>query len=156
MEKTSTPTLMPAYLTKRGLVALWEKGGSMASSGCATIVAQDDGKRPCAAYINPPGPISNGEHALIPLRSGFYIIKTRQEDEVFEHEVYKILKTFTQNENGQKKGFIQVRQINRFSNGKWENQLAKKLNSAVKAAEKKATTYLCRTAVYVQQPSNFK
>ncbi len=152
MEKTSTPTIMPAYLTKRGLIALWERGGSMSTSGSATIIVQDDGKRPCAAYINPPGPISNGEHALVPLRPGFYIIKTKQEDEAFEHEVYKILKTFTQKENGQKKGFIQVRQINRFTNGKWQNQLAQKLSSAIKAAERKATTYLCRAAVFVKEP----
>ena len=152
MEKPSTLMTLPARLTKQGYIALWEKGGSMANIGTATIIADDQGKKPCAAFINPPGPISNREHALVPVHRGFYIIKSRQENENFEHEVYKVLKTFTKTENGRKNGFVEVRLINCFQQNKWENQLGKKLTSAVKTAEKKATTYLCRTALYVLPP----
>lgn len=153
MEKSSDLMIFPARLTKSGYIALWEKGGGMALAGTATIIVNAEGKKPCAAYVNPPGPISNGEHALIPVYHGFYIIKSRQENEDFEHEVYKVLRTCTKTENGQKQGFIKVRLINRFREGKWENQLGKKLISAVKAAERKATTFHCRDVVYALPPT---
>lgn len=140
--------MMNADLTKRGLVSVWERGGGFSNTGRATIIARPDGTMPTAVYIRRRGMLACEEHALIPVHPGYFIIDSYHHHGDFEHTIYKVIRTFTEGEGDNKKGFIEVAQVNSFDQGEWDAPIAN-LEAAVAAAERKATSYHCRSAVYV-------
>jgi len=61
-------------ISKSGIPCMWEKGGGMSSIGHATIIADSVGgpKRPI--FVRKKGELSCGEHALIPVVTGDYVV----------------------------------------------------------------------------------
>lgn len=60
--------------TKKGFPCLWESGGGYINTGEATIIASPSGGPKKPVYIRNRGPLANGNHALIILGVGDYII----------------------------------------------------------------------------------
>lgn len=121
--------------TKKGYPAFWEAGGGSTNTGEATIIASKDGQPKKAIYIRSRGHLSNGEHALIPITVGDYIIRADHHRGDFEIFVYRITEI--------SKEEASIKKIAEFSNGEWDN-LPQFLEDAVEAAMKKATCYHCR------------
>ncbi len=140
--------IMNANLTKRGLVSMWESGGGMCNTGNAVIIAKSDGAKATAVYIRRRGQLSCDDHALIPVHPGYFIIKSYHHHRDFQHEIFQVIRVFTEGEGENKKGFVEVALINSFDEGEWDAPLGN-LEDAVAAAEAKATDYHCRSAYYV-------
>ena len=138
--------------TKKGGYAMWEKGGGLSDRGESTIIAGKDGrpKKPIRR-----GCLANGEHALIPVEEGDYIINAFHNDAFHNVEgdcditIYKI--TGFEEFKGEKYAVVE------YCNGKcnmmdqicyecdeWEEPLPAFLEDAVQAAMEKATCYHCR------------
>ena len=62
-------------LSKRGLPCLWECGGATSNKGSAIIIASSKGEPKEALCL---GSHSNGQHALIPVQIGDYIVCSHQ------------------------------------------------------------------------------
>ena len=139
---------MNASLTKRGFVSLWEQGGGFSNKGHATIICKSDGSKPTTTYVRRRGMLACKEHALVPVHEGFYIIESYHHHRDFAHKIYKVVRTFTEGEGENKKGFVEVALVNSFDEGEWDAPLGN-LEAAVAAAESKATDYHCRSAYYV-------
>ena len=69
MEKISITT------TKRGFPAMWESGGGMTSGGSATIITGSKGEPRRPVYMPGGGHLACGEHALITVHEGFYVVR---------------------------------------------------------------------------------
>lgn len=140
--------VMNADLTKRGLVSLWEKGGGYCNTGRATIICKADGSKPTAVYVRRRGQLACEEHALVPVHSGYLIIESYHHHGDFEHQIYKVLRTFTEGEGDKMQGKIEVIKVNSFDQGEWDDPLGN-LEAAVAAAEAKAKDYHCRSPYWV-------
>lgn len=73
----------PIEITKSGLTAMWEKGGSFTNTGSVTIIADHNGypKRPVC--VRTRGDLACGNHALIPIRTGDVVVSVdRHHDKV--------------------------------------------------------------------------
>src|SRR5690606_4267060 len=77
--------------TKKGYPALWECGGGFTNTGEATIIAGKDGQPKKAIYVRRRGHLANGEHALVILEVGDYVISANHHREDFNIYIYKIL-----------------------------------------------------------------
>lgn len=137
--------------TKRGIAATWEKGGGMTSGGSATIIAKPDGSKPRAVYVPRGGHLACGEHALIAVHEGYYLVYagvsrgTRS-----SATIERIVATSVKDVHGQKfEATAEVEVVNTFSQGEWDKPLEQKLEATVEAAFRKASTYHCRSAVYI-------
>ena len=139
--------------TKNGVPCLWEEGGMWEKGGSdrgeSTIIAGKDG-RPKRAVRK--GQLANGEHALVVLEPGDFVINAYyyqyyQED--FQIEIYKIIE-FEERDK-------EMYAVAKLYNGKyhmdyqickglpeWEEPLPSFLEDAVQAAMAKATCYNCR------------
>ena len=143
-QMNNSTTLMNADVTKSGFVSLWEQGGSRRNTGEAIIVAKPDGTMPTAVYIPKGGHLFNGQHALIPVHPGYWVIKTSHYRQDFSHEIYEVVCGFVEN-NVPK---VELRKINEFSRGEWNVPVKIYFKAAIEAAEKKATDYHCRSAYF--------
>lgn len=137
-----------ASLTRKGFVSLWEEGGSYRNTGSARIICKADGSMPTATYICRRGHLSCGEHALVPVHEGFYVIESDHHRGDFAHQIFKVVRTFTKEVDGALKGFVEMELVNSFYEGEWDAPL-EHLEAAVAAAEEKAATYHCRDPYYV-------
>lgn len=68
-------TLNDIVITKGGWPALWERGGALSRRGSATIVAEADGSKPRPILVKTRGHLACGQHALVGLRAGMYVIR---------------------------------------------------------------------------------
>jgi hypothetical protein len=127
--------------TKKGLPALWEAGGGYSNTGDATIIAGVDGQPKKAIYVRSRGHLANGEHALIPIAVGDYIISADHHRGDFEIFVYRITEILKEE--------VSIEKIAEFSNGEWDAELPAYLEAAVQSAVEKATCYHCREPHYV-------
>ena len=128
--------------TKRGFPAMWERGGACTNSGGARIIAKSDGSVPTAVYIPTGGHLSNGEHALIPIHIGYFVIsvaKHRDDLEVFIFKVHEV----RDNE-------AVLEQVNCYDRGEWDKDPEDFLGAAISAAIQKADCYHCRRAMYAK------
>lgn len=142
MEEKNSVRTFSAELSKRGLVSLWETGGGYSNSGDAQIICKADGSMPTAIYMPRGGHLACGAHALIPVHSGYVIICSSHRRGDFEHRLYKVVSMSAETKE------VKAELINEFSQGEWTSPLPQNLEVAVEAAEEKATTYHCRSAVY--------
>jgi len=144
----SNNQVMNTELTKRGYISLWECGGGCCNTGNSVIIARSDGSKPTAVYVRRRGQLSCDNHALIPVHPGYFIIKSYHHRGDFEHEIFQVIRVFTEGEGEAKRGKAEVVRINSFDEGEWDAPLAENLEAAVAAAENKATDYHCRSVYY--------
>lgn len=126
--------------TKKGFPAMWEAGGGMTNTGFATIIAGPDGRRKKPVYIRRSGHLSCENHALFIVEVGDLVIETGHHRLDFETSVYRIEAI-----DGDE---ARLQLLYDFSQGQWDVEPPASIMEAVKAAEKKATTYHCRYPVY--------
>lgn len=125
-------------LTRKGLPAIWEAGGGKTRTGWAQIIAGADGapKRPLS--VRRSGHLALGNHALIPVSCGDYIVWARRGGQQPEVEVAVIGNI----DESTATAFAAV--IVERINGVWTQPLPSRLEAAVEAAERKAACYHCR------------
>lgn len=126
-------------LSKRGLPCLWECGGATSNKGSAVIIASNKGEPKQALCL---GSHSNGQHALIPIEIGDYIVGCSQFHKEFSFSIFKIISI-----EGDK-GILQ--EVNSFDRGEWDMDLDNIHVPAVRAAKEKCTSYHCRGAFFAK------
>jgi hypothetical protein len=131
--------------TKKGYPAFWEAGGGFTNTGEATIIANKDGQPKKALYVRSGGQLANGEHALVILEVGDYIIEANHHREDFKIKIYKVLDFEVKKEET----YAVMEQANCFSRGEWDVELPAYLEAAVQAAVEKATCYHCREPHFI-------
>lgn len=136
--------MMKIERTKKGFPALWECGGGYTNTGKATIIAGKDGQPKKAIYVRRRGHLANGEHALIPIAVGDYVICAGHHREDFNIYIYKILQFKTEKEED----VAIVELTYEFSRGEWDKEPPAYLEQAVRTAMEKATCYHCREPHY--------
>lgn len=77
-------------LSRSGIPCLWESGGGMTNTGEAVIIAGPSGEKKKPIHIRKRGHLACGEHALIPVEAGDYIITTYRHRAEYQNDVYKI------------------------------------------------------------------
>lgn len=137
--------------TKRGFPAMWESGGGMTSGGSATIIAGRNGEACRPVFMPRGGHLACGEHALICVHEGYYIVHTRvSHGERFSATIQRIVTTSVKDIDGEKwEAFAEVEEINTFSRGEWNISLDEKFVKVVEAGFRKASSYHCRSAYFV-------
>lgn len=70
-------------ITKSGLTAMWERGGSFTNTGWVTIIADCNGYAKRPVCVRTCGDLACGNHALIPVATGDVIVSVdRHHDKV--------------------------------------------------------------------------
>lgn len=137
--------------TKRGLPAVWETGGGLTSGGSATIIAKPDGSKPRAVFVRTRGHLAGGPHALVCVHKGYYLVHAGVGRGVRQSAtIERIVSTSVKDIDGEKwEATAEVEVVNTFSRGEWDSPLDEKLEAAVEAAFRKASSYHCRSAYYI-------
>jgi hypothetical protein len=137
--------------TKRGFAAMWESGGGLTSGGSATIITGRNGEPRRPVYMPRGGHLACGNHALITVHEGFYIVHagvsrgTRS-----SASIQRIVKVSVKDIDGERwEATADVEEVNTFSRGEWDKPLDEKFVPAVEAAFRKAGSYHCRSAYYI-------
>lgn len=128
-------TLNDIVITKGGWPALWERGGALSRRGSATIVAEADGSKPRPILVKTRGHLACGQHALVGLRAGMYVISAGRSGAV---SIKRIKRVGVQG----REVLAEVEEVD-------SSSIPPKLQPAVQAAVTKARTYHCRFAVWV-------
>jgi hypothetical protein len=137
--------------TKRGFAAMWESGGGMTSGGSATIITGRNGEARRPVYMPRGGHLACGDHALITVHEGFHIIRASVSRGSRESAtISRIVSTSVKDIDGVKfEAAAEVEELNRYSRGEWDHPLDAKFEKAVEAAFRKAGSYHCRSACYI-------
>ena len=77
--------------TKKGFPALWECGGGYTNTGEATIIASSSGGPKKPVYVRRRGHLANGQHALLVLEKGDYIIECDHHRKDFNIDIFQIV-----------------------------------------------------------------
>lgn len=128
--------------TKRGLPAIWEQGGGFSNTGSAQVVAGPGGQPLKPVYIRRRGPLACGQHALLVIRPGCYIVQADHHRRDFDIEVLRVV------EIGEE---ATCEQVASFSRGEWSQDPPPELEAAIRAAKEKATCYHCRRPHFVAE-----
>jgi len=133
--------------TRSGLPALWEKGGAGTNTGNSTVIADGRCEPPTATYIRTRGSLSCGEHALVIMKPGMYVVTADQHRGDFRVRVRKI--TAIHGIGGEFEA--EVEDVATFDQAEWVPPLPPLLERAVAAAKVKASDYHCRTVHFVKE-----
>lgn len=132
-------------LSKRGLPCLWEEGGANSNTGGCTIIGDTNCRPKKPIYIATRGHLSNGDHALIPVRTNDIVVQCSQWRHDFTINIYKII-SFNLEE---KEATLELR--NSFDMGEWDYDLLQKYVEIVEVAKNKSTSYHCRTPYFIKE-----
>ena len=130
---------------------MWESGGGLTSGGSATIITGRNGEKRRPIYIPRGGHLACGNHALIGVDDGFYIVTASvRRGSRDTASVVRIVSTSVKDIDGEKwEAKADVEEVNTFSRGEWDHPLDEKFASAVEAAFRKASSYHCRSVYYI-------
>lgn len=128
-------TLNDVVVTRGGWPALWEQGGALSRRGSAVVITESDGSKPRPILVRTRGHLACGQHALVGLRAGMYIINAGRSGAV---DIKRIKRVGVQGD----KALAEVEEVD-------SSSIPSKLQPAVQAAKTKADTYHCRFAVWV-------
>ena len=123
-------------ISKKGITCLWEEGGGMTKTGCASVIAGRNGEPKCAIYVRTHGDLSNGNHALIPVEPGDYVVEAGYGHGKDYFTVDRIVKI---NKDEATAEYEEVTEIPRC------------LLNAIDAAIQKSNDNHCRTPYYIYQ-----
>jgi len=137
--------------TKRGFAAMWESGGGYTSHGSSIVITGRNGEPRRPIYVPRGGHLACGNHALIGIAEGFYIVKASvRHGSRSSTSIAEIKSISVKDIHGEKfEASAEVETVNTFSEGEWDRPLEQKFESAVEAAFRKAGVYHCRSAYYV-------
>lgn len=77
-------------ISRHGIPALWECGGSYTKTGFATIIADKSGYRKTALCIRYRGTLACSNHALVPIKEGDVVIESERQRDKVSVVVYRI------------------------------------------------------------------
>lgn len=132
---------------KNGNACLFEFGGAIARLiflGAAQIITGPNGEKKEAELIKSGSNIANGNHALIPIEVGDYVINVTGCNDMTLISIYKITSI---DEDGVDDRCCAVETIEENSTA------ARLLEPAIVAALEKAETLHCRKAMYIKEIS---
>lgn len=135
-------TLNDIVVTGGGWPALWERGGALSRRGSATVITESDGAKPRPILVRTHGHLACGNHALVGLRAGMYVISAGRSGAV---DIKRIKRLGVKNQ----KALVEVEEVD-------ASTIPSELQPAVQAAVKKADTYHCRFAVWVDSKAAMK
>lgn len=138
----------PIERTKRSLPAVWEAGGGYTNTGWARVIADKYGYPKAPIYIRRRGELAGGDHALIVVQPGDYIIEADHHRKDFEIEVLRVEKIPMDPEDP-KYNEITVSRVAMFDQGEWFPTPPSSLDKAIEAVKAKATDYHCRHPIFV-------
>lgn len=133
---------LDVIVTKGGWPALWERGGALSRRGYAVVITESDGSKPRPILVRTRGHLACGQHALVGLRAGMYVISAGRSGAV---EIKRIVSLGVKNQ----KALVEVEEVD-------ASTIPSELQPAVQAALKKADTYHCRYAVWVDSSAAMK
>jgi len=132
-------------LTNSRKPAHWESGGGTTSTGRAVIVTDRHYQRLDPLYVKRKGPLSNANHALLPLKKGYKLIYVWHFNEDFEIVIMELKSV---------KGNIgEFEVLNHFVEDSQHDWRDKLYSDAVKAGIAKSKDYHCRKPYYINEPS---
>ena len=123
-------TLNDIVVTKGGWPALWERGGATTRRGSAVVITEPDGAKPRPVLVKTRGHLACGQHALVGLRAGMYVISAGRSGAV---SIKRIKRVGVQG----RKVLAEIKKVD-------SSSIPPKLQPAVQAAVTKARTYHCR------------
>ena len=129
--------------TKKGLPALWEKGGGWTNTGRSQIICDPNGRPKVPIYIRRRGQLACKQHALFVIEVGGMVIKAAHHRRDFSITVYRI-EQILDNE-------ACLIPLHSFDQGEWDCEPDRHLAAAVEAAKRKATCYHCRSPHYIAE-----
>lgn len=138
--------LIEIEVSRRGIPCLWEQGGGYSNTGKAQIIASPDGTPKTAIYIARGGHLACGQHALIPVSQGDFVISLSHHRKDFQIAIMKILAI----EAVEEKATVDT--VAFFAMGEWDEEFPEFLRPAIAASKAKATEYHCRSPFYVIAP----
>ena len=128
-------TLNDIVVTKGGWPALWERGGATTRRGSAVVITEPDGAKPRPILVRTRGHLACGQHTLVGLRAGMYVISAGRSGAV---DIKRIKRLGVKNQ----KALVEVEEVD-------ASTIPSELQPAVQAAVKKANIFHCRYAVWV-------
>jgi len=106
-----------------------------------SIVSTENGQKKKAIYIKKSGHLANGNHALIIIEIGDFIIRSYQKRLDFWIQIYKIVSI--------EQEYAITELIYEFSNNQWNVEPPEFLTPAIEASKEKATCYHCRSPHFI-------
>jgi len=133
--------------TRSGLPALWEKGGAGTNTGDSVIIADHRGEPPVATYIKTRGSLSCGEHALVIVKPGMFVVTANQHRSDFRIRIQRIVTIH--GIGGEFEAEVEL--MTEFDQNEWVPLLPDFLSKATEAAKKKASDYHCRSVFFAKE-----
>ena len=140
MEKT-----IRIELSKRGLPCIWEEGGAGSNTGSCTLIGDKNCKPKKPIYVATRGHLSNGNHALIPVKVNDIVVECSQWRGEFTLNIYRIILLNLE----EKEATLKL--VNSFDNNEWEFDLLQQYCDIVETAKRKARTYHCRNPYFIKE-----
>lgn len=128
-------------LTHSRKPAYWESGGGTTSTGRAVIVTDRHYQRLDPLYVRRKGTLSNGNHALLPLRRGYKVIHVWH----FNNEIEVVIMEV----RGTKGNIGEFEVVAHFSEDTQHDWKDKLYADAIKAGINKSKDYHCRVPYYI-------
>ncbi|HHT96686.1 MAG TPA: hypothetical protein GXZ90_02170 [Clostridiales bacterium] len=135
-------------LSNSGIPCLWEEGGGASNTGRAIIIAGAKGQALNPIYIKRKGHLSNGQHALISVEAGCYIIEAWHQRGDFEINIYQV-----KDVKGEK---ATVEEVATFNMNEWNKPVPAFLGDAIKASKEKATQYHCKEPYFINKDKQYE
>ena len=129
--------------TGTGKPAYWESGGATTNTGRAVIVTDRHYQKLTPLYIKRKGNLSNKNHALLPLHTGYKIIYVWHHREDFEITIFSV--------KGLSGDHAFLEHVASYTDSEQRNYVDGIWKDAIEAAKRKALTYHCRTPFYIDK-----
>ena len=132
----------------KNIPCLWEEGGALMNRGEAQIIANWAGKPAHALFVNRRGNLACGQHALVPVAKGYFIIEAKHKLDVFVINIYEINDINVP----LKKAYADL--VHSYDGEDWDDRFDEQkldfFNMAIIAARSKAQDLHCEKTYYVE------
>ena len=140
MEKT-----IRIELSKRGLPCIWEEGGAGSNTGSCTLIGDRNCNPKKPIYVATGGHLSNGNHALIPVKVNDIVVECSQWRKDYTINI-SIITRFNMEEQE-----ATLELVNSFDRNEWDFDLLQKYVDIVETAKSKAKAYHCRSPYFIKE-----
>lgn len=145
-------------ITKKGHVALWEEGGGNTNTGDAQVIAGSQGEPLTPIYIKRRGHLACGQHALLPVGEGVWVIRADHHRHDYEvvvawvdgQELRSRMKKIREQGDDPTTYYYTFPLAYSFNQGEWDKEPPEFLAAAIAAAKEKAACYHCRQPHFIK------
>ena len=132
-------------LSKRGLPCIWEEGGAGSNTGSCILVGDMNCRPKKPIYVATRGHLSNGNHALIPVKINDIVVICNQWRKDYKIYIY-IITSFNMEKQ---RALLEL--VNSFDRNEWDFDLLQKYVDIVETAKSKARAYHCRSPYFIKE-----